>query len=183
MACPRVIGMAEAQEIQRRDGTRAHGEDVAQDPAYPGRRALVRFDIRGVVVALHLEHAGKPVADVDHAGILARALDDPWRIGGKPAQMEAGRFVGAVLVPHRRDDAELGQGRRAADEADETLVLVGLEAVLLDEFGRDLDVVAHLEPQVATRLSNRPRPSVPPTRSSIRFSGCGIIPRTLSRSE
>ena len=30
------------------------------------------------------------------------------------------------------------------------------------------------------RLSNRPRPSVPPTRSSIRFSGCGIMPSTLS---
>ncbi len=34
-----------------------------------------------------------------------------------------------------------------------------------------------------TRLWKRPRPSVPPTAGSIRFSGCGIMPSTLRRPE
>ena len=74
-------GLAEAQRVHRRDGARAHGEDVAQDAADAGRRTLVGLDEGGVVVALHLEDDGVAVADVDDAGILARALDDasgPW---------------------------------------------------------------------------------------------------------
>ncbi len=37
----RVVGAAEAQRIEHRDRPRAHREDVAQDAADPGRRALV----------------------------------------------------------------------------------------------------------------------------------------------
>ena len=61
----RMIGRAEAQEIERGDGPCAHGEDVAQNAADPGRRALIGLDERGMVVALHLEHADIAVADVD----------------------------------------------------------------------------------------------------------------------
>ncbi len=71
----RVVGRAEAQHVEAGDRPRPHGEHVAQDAADPRRRALVGLDEGGVVVALHLEHAGEPVADVDHAGVLARALD------------------------------------------------------------------------------------------------------------
>ena len=35
----------------------------------------------------------------------------------------------------------------------------------------------------ARKASNSPRPSVPPTSGSIRFSGCGIMPSTLKFSE
>ena len=42
-----------------------------------------------------------------------------------------------MLVPHRREDAELGQRRLAADQVEDALVLVGLEAVLGDQFGGD----------------------------------------------
>jgi hypothetical protein len=38
-------------------------------------------------VALHLEDRGLAVADVDDAGILARALDDPRRLGRQLLQM------------------------------------------------------------------------------------------------
>ena len=71
-----MLGRAEAQEVEAGDRPRPHGEDVAQDAADPGRRALVGLDEGGVVVALHLEDAGEPVADVDDAGVLARPLDD-----------------------------------------------------------------------------------------------------------
>ena len=48
-------------------------------PPTPGRRALIGLDVAGVVVALHLEDRRLAVADVDHAGILARAADHPRR--------------------------------------------------------------------------------------------------------
>ena len=68
-----MVGRAEAERVQRRDRPRAHGEDVAQDAADAGRRALVGLDEGRVVVALHLEDDGEAVADVDDAGVLARA--------------------------------------------------------------------------------------------------------------
>ena len=46
-------------------------------------------------------------------------------------------FVRAVLVPHRREDAELGEARLAADQVEDALVFVGLQPVRGDEFRRD----------------------------------------------
>ena len=76
MAGLRMIRAAEAQRIECRDRTRSHGEDIAQYAADAGCRPLIGFDERGVVVALHLEDDGLAVADIDDAGIFARALDD-----------------------------------------------------------------------------------------------------------
>jgi hypothetical protein len=74
-------GSAEGQRVHRRDGPRAHGEDVAQDAAHAGRRALIGLDVGGVVVAFHLEDHRLPVADIHHARILAGAADH-LRAGG-----------------------------------------------------------------------------------------------------
>ena len=46
----RVVGGAEAQLVHDRDRPGAHGEDVADDAADTGRRALVRLDEARVVV-------------------------------------------------------------------------------------------------------------------------------------
>ena len=124
-----MVGRAEAQEVEARHRPRAHGEDVAQDAADPGRRALVGLDERGVVVALHLEDDRVAVADVDDAGVLARPLDHPRRLGRQLLQVEARRLVGTVLVPHRRDDAELGVARRPPDQGDEPLIFLGFQPV------------------------------------------------------
>src|SRR3546814_3745480 len=74
-----------------------------------GRRALIGFDIRGVVVALHLEDGGellavRAFADVDDAGILAGAADHPRRLGRQLLQMDARTFIAAMLGPHDRED-------------------------------------------------------------------------------
>ena len=143
MAGLRVRRVAEAQRVEHRDRPRAHGEDVAQDTADAGGRALIGLDEGRVVVALHLEDDREPVADIDHAGILARALDHPGSLGRQRLQMDLRRLVGAVLVPHRRDDAELGDRRFAPDQVQEALVLVRLEAVLGDQLRGDLDVVGN----------------------------------------
>ena len=42
-----------------------------------------------------------------------------------------------MLVPHRREDAELGEGRHAADQRENALIFVGLEAMRGDELGGD----------------------------------------------
>ena len=88
-------------------------------------------------MALHLEDAGLAVADVDDAGVLARPLNDPGRLGRQAAQMQPRRLVGAMLVPHRREDAELGEGRRPADEREDALIFVRLQPMRGDEFGGD----------------------------------------------
>ena len=142
MARLRMRRRAERQRVQAGDRPRAHGEHVAQDAADAGRRALIGLDVARVVVALHLEHAGEPVADVDDTGILARPLDHPRALGRQRAQMDLGRFVRAVLVPHRRENAELGERRLAADQLQNAVVFVRLEAVFGDQLGRDARFVA-----------------------------------------
>ncbi len=132
-----MVRRAEAQRVHRRDRPRAHGEDVAQDAADAGRRTLVGLDVGGMVVALHLEDDALAVADIDDAGILARPLDDARPGGRQRAQPFLRGFVRAVLVPHRREDAELGKGRLAADQVEDPLVFVGLQAVRGNEFRGD----------------------------------------------
>ena len=116
-----MVGRAEAQRVHRGDGAGAHGEDVAQDAAHAGRRALIGLDEGGVVVAFHLEDDGLAVADIDHAGIFAGALDDARAGGRQRPQPFLGGLVGAVLVPHGREDAEFGDGRLAADQLEDAL--------------------------------------------------------------
>jgi hypothetical protein len=40
-----------------------------------------------------------------------------------------------MLVPHRREDAELGEARLAADQVENALVFLRLEAVFGDQRG------------------------------------------------
>lgn len=105
--------IAETQSVETGNRARAHGENVAQNAANTSGRALIRLDVARVIVALHLEDHRKAVADIDDARILARPLNDPRRLGRQAAQMDARGFVGTVLVPHRREDAEFREGRYA----------------------------------------------------------------------
>jgi hypothetical protein len=91
-----------------------------------------------MVVALHLEHDGLAVADIDHAGILARPLDHPRRFRRQAAQMQPRGFVRAMLVPHGRENPELGEARHPADQLENALIFVRLDAMAGDEFGGDL---------------------------------------------
>ena len=74
MALMRLVERSEAQRVEQRDRPRAHREDVAQDAADTGCSALVRLDGARMIVRLDLEDARQPVADVDRARVLARAL-------------------------------------------------------------------------------------------------------------
>ena len=112
-------------EFEQRDRPRAHREDVADDAADAGRRALVGLDERRMVVRLDLEDRGQAVADVDGAGVLARPLQHARPLGRQLLQMDARALVAAVLGPHHREDAELGErSARGRSERDDALVFV-----------------------------------------------------------
>jgi hypothetical protein len=130
---------AEAERVHHRDRPGAHGEDVADDAADPGRGALVGLDVRRVVVRLDLEGDGVALADVDHAGVLADAGQHLARTVaqrrllrdlGELPQVHLGGLVGAVLAPHHRVHGQLAAGRAAAEDLLDPGVLVGLEAQL-----------------------------------------------------
>jgi hypothetical protein len=133
----RVVGAAEAEGVEVGDGPGAHGEDVAEDAADPGGRALVGLDEGGVVVRLHLEDGGEAVPDVDHAGVLPGALDDAGALGGQAGEVDAGALVRAVLAPHHAEHAELGVRRLAAEPGHDAGVLLRRELVRSHELGRD----------------------------------------------
>jgi hypothetical protein len=130
--------IAEAKRVQVGDRPRAHGENVAQDPADPGCRTLIGLDVGGVVVALHLEDGGIAVADVDDAGILARAADHPRGGGRQLFEVNARGFIGAMLRPHDRKDAKLGEVRLPSQCLQDAAIFVGGQAVLGDLALRDL---------------------------------------------
>ncbi len=144
MARFRMARIAEAQRIHHRDGARAHGEHVAHDAADAGGSALIGLDEARVVVAFHLEDGGIAIADVDHACVLAGALQHPGGLGRQLLQMDAGGFVGAVLGPHHAEDAQFHETGFAVQQLlDPAVFLIG-QAVFADEFGRDL---GHLGPK------------------------------------
>ncbi len=133
---PSGADRAEAQRIDRADRPRAHGENVADDAAHAGGRALERLDGAGMVVRFDLERDGQPVADVDDPGVfLARADEDAGRLGGKVLEQRAGVLVGAMLAPHDGENSQFGVTRFAAEDAFDLAVLLRREIVLLDEFG------------------------------------------------
>ena len=134
-------GMLEGAELERvhaRHGPRAHRENIAQDSADSGRRALVGLDERRMVVAFDFEDRRPSVADVDCAGVLARPLHHEFALRWQLPQMTARRFVGAMLRPHHGEHAELGVSRGAADDLFDLAVLIGRESVRAGQLEIDL---------------------------------------------
>src|SRR6185295_10189558 len=130
----RVIERSEAQAIHRRNRTRAHREDVAQDAADTSRRALKRLDERRMIVRLDLERRAPPIAEIHDAGILARRNDHAWSSGGQTFEMNARRFVGTVFRPHDRENPELGKTRFTAQQFFYSLKFLWCEVVGGDNF-------------------------------------------------
>jgi len=130
-----MLGIAEAQGVQQGDWPGAHGEDVAHDAAHPRRRTLIGLDVGGVVVALHLEDTGVAVVDVDDAGVLARAADDARALGRELAEVDLRGFVGAVLGPHDREDAQFDVIGLSPQTIEDDLILGGGQAVFGGQFG------------------------------------------------
>ncbi len=110
------VGLAEPEAVEQRDRPRAHGDDVAEDPADPRRGALERLDRGRVVVRLDLERDRHPVPEVEHAGVLAWALQHALAGRREPLQERRRVLVAAVLRPEEREDRELEVVRIAPEQ-------------------------------------------------------------------
>ena len=185
-----MVGVTEPQRVHHQHRAGAHREDVADDPADPGGRALVGLDIARVVVALDLEGDREAFTDVDDTGVLAHADQHPVALGqlGELPEVHLAALVGAVLTPHDRVHRQLARGGASAEQLDDAGVLVVLEAesqerlVLIRGLPgpvHGVDVFQHQTSAFRTEVK-KPRPSVPgPVRSSTACSGWGMIPTTL----
>ena len=181
--------IAEPQRVEHGDRARAHGEDVAQDAADAGRRALVRLDRARVVVALHLEHDGEAVADLDRRR-RSRPARRPRR-GRRAAagQQRARALVRAVLAPHHREDGQLEVVGRAAQPLDDRVQLeVGQRRAARwrpaarrsrasTPSGRPPRAAAAA---LSTSERNSSMPSSEPSSASAARSGWGISPHDVA---
>jgi hypothetical protein len=101
------VGLGEAEAVEKRDRSRTHGDDVPENPSDSCGGALEGLDRRWMVVALDLEGDRETVAEVEHAGILARPLENPLALARQPLQEQRRVLVAAVLRPEERKDREL----------------------------------------------------------------------------
>ncbi len=129
------VGLAEAEAVQQRDRPCSHRHDVAEDPADPGRGSLERLDGGRMVVRLGLERDRDAVAQVDHAGILARALEHPFAGRRQPLQEQRRVLVAAMLRPEQGKHGELEVVRRTTKQFADTVVLpVGQTETAVERF-------------------------------------------------
>src|SRR5262249_33676250 len=116
---------------------RAHREDIAQDSTDAGSGPLKRLDEARMVVRLDLERHSKARADIDHAGVFPRPLQNARPLGGQFLEMHPRALIRAVLAPHHAEGARRGEGGVAAQEANEGVVLLGRELMLRDDLSAD----------------------------------------------
>ncbi len=126
------IERTEADRIHHGDRPRAHGENIAQDAAYAGSRALERLNKAGMIVRFDFERDRVAIADVDDARVLARPLQHQLAARRQLLQMNTRAFVRAMLAPHHAEDAEFGIGRLAPEQRDDLFVLRLGELVSFD---------------------------------------------------
>ncbi len=127
-----IVERTEAERVEQRDRPRAHREDVADDAADAGGRALVRLDERRVVVRFDLEDRGQPVADVHRAGVLTGSLQHARARGRQRPEVDPRALVAAVLGPHHREDAELREVGLPPHQRLDALVFFGGHAVAFE---------------------------------------------------
>jgi hypothetical protein len=74
-------------------------------------------------VRLDLERDREAVAEVEHARVLARPLEDALAGRGQAAKERGGVLVPAVLRPEEREDGELEVVRVAAEKLPDSIRL------------------------------------------------------------
>src|SRR6185437_2985318 len=96
------------------------------------------------------------------------------RAGGRQLlQKVFGGFVGAMLRPHHREDAELGEVGRAAHDLHRARIFLGAEAEFGSKRGADLSFGQF---SASTKPAKNGTPSSEPCRGCVASSGCGISP-------
>src|SRR5205807_8981161 len=73
----RCFDRPKPQRIHHGDGPRAHGENIAQNPAHSCGRPLKGLDKRWMIMRLNLERARPAVPNIDDPRVLSRPLHHP----------------------------------------------------------------------------------------------------------
>ncbi len=69
-----------------------------------------------MIVRFDLECSDPAIADIDNAGVFARALHDEFSTRRQALQVDFAGFVGAVLAPHHAENSQLGDIGIAAED-------------------------------------------------------------------
>ena len=104
-----------------------------------------------MIVRLDLESNPPAFADVDHPGIFLPRLDQDLAHGilvllfsRKESQKLTGILVSAMFRPHDRKNPQFGQVRFAPENLEHVFILLRKQAMLGNQFGRDLDIQARI---------------------------------------
>ena len=131
----------EAQRVQAKLRARAHRENIANDSADAGGRALEWFDRARMIVDFDLERDRPAITDIDDAGVFfARLHQNVWAGRGKFPQLAAGIFVGTMLAPHHRKNSQLGEVRFAPENFFDALIFLRRQAMFGHNFRSDLGI-------------------------------------------
>jgi hypothetical protein len=122
------------QGVHHRNRARAHGEDIANDPAGACSRTLVRLDERRMVVRFDFEYGNQAIANIDNPGVFARPLHNRSPFSRQTPEVDLGALIAAVLRPHHREDSQLSEVRLAPEDAADPLVLRRLKAMAGNNF-------------------------------------------------
>jgi hypothetical protein len=90
-----------------------------------------------MVVRFGFEGDCDTVAEVDHAGVLARPLQHTLAVRGQPLEQACRVLVAAMLRPEKREDRELEIVRRSSEQLSDTVELPVREAEAAVERFRD----------------------------------------------
>src|SRR5690242_19810423 len=90
-----------------------------------------------MIVRLDLERRAPAVAEIDDACVFARRHDHSWSSCRQTFQMNARRFVRAVLGPHDREDSEFCKTRFTTKQFLYSLEFCLSEVMGGDNFGRN----------------------------------------------
>src|SRR4030095_4515200 len=155
-------------------------------------------------VGLDLENGSKSVTDVNGPCLLTRPLENLRPLRRKRFQVHPRAFVAAVLRPHDRKNAELGQVWLTPEKPDDRFIFIRRETMAFKNLL--IDHQSHLEDSHArtgyptawsagpfdspnvpvfiadTADSKITRPSELPSVDSQARSGCGISPTMLRAS-
>ena len=128
-----VVRRAEAEAVEQRDRARAHRETSRRIPPTPVAAPWNGSTADGWLWLSTLNATAEPLAEVDHAGVLARPLEDARPVAREPPEQERRVLVPAVLRPEQREDRELEVVRLAAQQRDDAVELPVREAELAME--------------------------------------------------
>ena len=138
-----MVRTAKTQRIQVCHRARAHGEHIAQYTAHACCCALIGFNIAWVIVRFHLENRGqfgsvRPFTNINHARIFTGAADHLRSSSGQLAQMNARRFIAAMLRPHDREYAKFDHIRLAPHGGQYPRIFFFIQAVVGDDLWGDI---------------------------------------------